>query len=260
MYHRDGSHLRAVKLQVDYKVLGLEWNLKGSTLAIIQENFDSVTLWDSLSLDTHLIQIGFKDPSVIIWSPNGEEIAVGTKKGNLIICHVNSREKNAFLGKHHGQIKCGNWYTDGSIFLGGSDNAISISDHNGLTIEKIEVKCEPKEILIIKYIKTENDSYIISILLDEEIVLRFVSKGTTSNEPIQMTLAPQLGRIIFQYWQQDCEYLFVGVESGNFFRRKNPFESSEEMDRLDYSLGSLSNVSVSLQSKKFAASGKTFTK
>jgi hypothetical protein len=63
----------------------LAWDRNGETLAVLQKGSSIVLLWGTnkkvSNLDTNQ-----KDPTFLAWSKKGPQLAIGTGKGNLVLC------------------------------------------------------------------------------------------------------------------------------------------------------------------------------
>jgi WD40 repeat protein len=129
-----------IMLKGQGRVLSLEWDSSGETLAILQEGNGVVELWDIKTRSSTALDTNLKDPSFLKWSVGGPELAIGTNKGNLLLYNADTRRKVPVLGKHARKITCGAWSSRGKLALGSEDRFMTISDRDGNTEDQKELK------------------------------------------------------------------------------------------------------------------------
>ena len=67
----------------------------------------------------------------------GNNLAVGTAKGNLLLYRLEQRKKIPVLGKHSKKITCGAWSLDNRLALGSEDKNMTLSSSKGDTLEQV---------------------------------------------------------------------------------------------------------------------------
>jgi hypothetical protein len=104
IYERNGSLIDDITFDDDSNIVALKWN--NDVLAIIGAGIGHVIFWEMSSLTISKFEIGFTDPSYFVWSPLTMHFAVGTKKGNVVICDKTDPIKNeTLLGKHQAELR-----------------------------------------------------------------------------------------------------------------------------------------------------------
>jgi WD repeat-containing protein 19 len=161
-------------LDTSSPVTNLEWDPEGTTLAILQNGNNVVSLWDLSSRTTQNLDTNFKDPTFIKWSNTGSQLVIGTQKGNLVLYSKSTRKLVPVLGKHSKRITCGAWNSSDQLVLGADDRMMTLSNSKGDTIEQREL------------------SYIVSLLdPDRPFVLIDAKKHDSNNIYYDNTHSPQ---------------------------------------------------------------------
>lgn len=131
-------------------ILCLDWDVDGECLAVLQEGNGIITIWDSSSRTTRNVDTNLKDPTFIMWSKIGQQLAVGTAKGNFLMYNKNTRKKIPVLGKHPKRITCGAWSHKNELMLGSADNTLTVSNDTGDTLEQSQLKRPPASMCFIE--------------------------------------------------------------------------------------------------------------
>jgi WD repeat-containing protein 19 len=139
IFNRQGEEYDEIGLDMTSPVLALEWDPEGSTLAILQQGSSVVTLWDLGTRATHSLDANLNNATFIKWSATGEQLAIGTQKGNLVLYSKATRKLVPVLGKHSKRILCGAWNQEGKLVLGSEDRMVTVSTLKGDTIEQREL-------------------------------------------------------------------------------------------------------------------------
>lgn len=139
IFDRQGEQYDEIGLDMTSPVLALDWDPEGATLAILQQGTSVIPMWDAGSRSTQNVDTNLKDPSFIKWSTTGQQLAVGTQKGNLVLYNKSTRKLTPLVGKHSKKITCGAWNSSDSIVLGAEDRNITVSNDKGDTIEQREL-------------------------------------------------------------------------------------------------------------------------
>ena len=135
---RHGENIDEIGLNSKGQILQLSWSPDGDTLAVLQEHNGTITMWSVHSRSTSAeLETGLTDPTYIQWSDSGNQLAIGTQKGNLMLFNPATRKKVPILGKHPKRIRCGDWNPDGLLALGSSDGTLTLSDADGSTITQL---------------------------------------------------------------------------------------------------------------------------
>lgn len=194
------------------------------SVAILQSGVDRVAVWDVATRAVMYVDTGLKDPSFLKWSRVGPQLVIGSAKGGVVIFRKDSRKKLPITGKHSGAITCGDWSRDNRLALGGADNAITVSNADGDTIEQLSVKQTPVALQFATQ-KTDSrprrggagaaatdaaDTTVSANLGGRTIMLYDV---TDAEHPMELAFEPRYGRIITYKWFGDG-YLMIGFSEG----------------------------------------------
>ena len=171
----------------------------------IQEDLETVTLLETLSQKRTIIETGTSEPSCITWSPNVDDLAIGTKKGNLVMFNHQSNEKNTCLGKHRDEITCGRWTKGNLIILGSVDGSVTVSNKDGDTMWQILLEDAPIDLVPIE--PTSMKSLALIIRLNAKIL--FCETLCDSKETGEIHLKEEYGQPIFHSLLPDSDVVIV---------------------------------------------------
>lgn len=230
-------------------VLFLKWDCEGETLAVMQHNCASLTLF-SLSLKSlTAVDTGNKDGTFLSWSKTAPVLAVGTSKGALVLYNHATQAKWTLQGKHAGAITGGDWSADGRLALCGSEKSFTVSDAAGNTLLTVPLKHAPSALQFSAQKADaaarrspgsaaghglgggvngasgggaganggganglqQSDSTVSLVLSGQTILLH--SSTDTTETPIELAFQPRYGEIKTFSWFGDG-YVLVGFASG----------------------------------------------
>ena len=250
IYERSGSLVDDIPFDNDVNIVALKW--KNDSLAIIGAGVGHVTFWEMSTLTTMKFEIGFSDPSYFVWSPLTMHFAIGTNKGNAIICDKNAPTKNeTLLGKHQSKVVCGTWLqTRDLIVLGSTDRSISVSSRDGTTIAHIKSAEEPVEI-----VQEDCSSGLILLI---RLVTRFmVALLQSSGEPIVLDYQPDLGLIAHQQWHIKLQSIFLYFDCGKVMKKWKPWVKADSKEEImDSGFRSMKNIATCPISQSIAFIGE----
>lgn len=149
IFDRYGLRVDEIPLQGNGPILCLDWDVHGECLAVLQEGNGIIPIWDSSSRTTLSVDTNLKDPTFMVWSKTGPQLAVGTAKGNFLMYNKNTHKKIPVLGKHPKRITCGAWSDQNQLVLGSADNTLTISNDAGDTLEQSQLKRPPTSVCFI---------------------------------------------------------------------------------------------------------------
>lgn len=217
VWDRHGERISggSIELKSRGKVMSMEWDFRGESLAIIQEGNTAVEIWDIKTKQTSSVETNLKDPTFLQWSRSGPELAVGTAKGNLLIYNSKSRRKIPILGKHPKRIVCGAWSISGRLALGSEDCTLTISDQEGNTDEQRLMKHPPLEMRFATQKGTrkavrDNSETHLSINLGSSLLLYDLEDP---ENPLELAFQSKYGKIIRHLWFDDG-HIMLGFSEG----------------------------------------------
>jgi WD repeat-containing protein 19 len=105
----------------------LQWDNEGEVLAVLQPQGQNITLYEIAAKKATLLPLTQQNPSYMVWSRTGPQLAVGTSKGNLIIYNKITRKRLPISGLHSKPIVCGNWNHENKLALASIDRTVSFS-------------------------------------------------------------------------------------------------------------------------------------
>ena len=85
IYNRHGERIDEINLSGSGRVLSLEWDKSGESLAVLQDENGQIPIWDLSTSKVQQLETNLRDPTFLKWSQTGSQLAIGTQKGNLLI-------------------------------------------------------------------------------------------------------------------------------------------------------------------------------
>ncbi|KAF1335623.1 Wd repeat-containing protein 19, partial [Globisporangium splendens] len=229
IFNHQGEEYDEIGLDMTAPVLALEWDPEGSTLAILQQGSSIVTLWDLATRATHNLDANLNNSTFIKWSATGEQPAIGTQKGNLVLYSKATRKLVSVLGKHSKRILYGAWNQDGKLVLGSEDRMVTVSTSKGDTIEQRELSLTVtilhkacKHPVDTKFgrkrsTRSQNSEQLIAISIVRSIILLDLDDPAN---PIELTFQTHYGTIVFLEWHSEgmamiafSEGYFIGIST-----------------------------------------------
>ena len=224
IFDRHGTRVDEISLRSRKEILKLEWDKDGECLAILQEGSGAIPIWDNTTRRVKRLETNLKDPSFLLWSKTGPQLAIGTKKGNLLIYRKDLQKKIPVLGKHAKEIVCGAWSDDNRLALGSKDKTLTISTADGDMLEQTDIRKEPIEIQFESKPTNSNSSNRkeggktsdnnggrISINMDGRGIMLY--QLDDPDNPVQLEFQAKYGDIVSYRWFGEG-FMMIGFSEG----------------------------------------------
>lgn len=203
VFDRHGQRVDELSLQGHGPILCLAWDTEGECLAVLQEGNGIILIWDSSTRTTLSVDTNLKDPTFMIWSKVGPQLAVGTAKGNFLMYNKKTRKKIPVLGKHPRRITCGDWNTNNQLVLGSSDSTVTVSNDTGDTLGQSQLKRAPTFMCFVEKAandhiapqeKPASDDAMVAMNLSGKSLLLY--KLHDPDRPVELAFQPKYGAIV----------------------------------------------------------------
>ncbi|VDM33193.1 unnamed protein product [Hydatigera taeniaeformis] len=194
----------------------MDWDRNGQILGIIDDETHYIYVWEACSLKLNRFPTNFKENiSTIAWSKVDERFAVGTSKGNMLICDWNTKKKYPVLGVHTRRILAVVWSFTGLLATTGEDRVLSLSSIDGNPIKQVELEGIPRNVIfthtsLSKFGRNEDNA--VSCIVNQNQLL--VWKFHEDVQPISYTFNGLCGDVVAHVWQ-DMECVIVGFSEGS---------------------------------------------
>ena len=126
IYDRKGDLIFEFALEGDGKCKKLAWDYHGEALAVLQEGSPIVPIWNAGTREMEVLQTNFNDATFMEWSKSAPLLAIGTKKGNLLLYNRDNFMKIPLMGKHTKEITSGRWSRDNKLALTSLDKMVRL--------------------------------------------------------------------------------------------------------------------------------------
>lgn len=200
VFDRHGRRVDELSLQGYGPVTCLAWDADGECLAVLQEGSGIIPIWDSSTRTTFNVDTNLKDPSFMIWSKVGPQLAVGTAKGNFLMYNKKTRKKIPVLGKHPRRIMCGAWNPSKKLVLGSADSTITVSNDMGDTLGQSQLKRVPTNLCFVERSSRGRPSEhgdgnnVVAVNLSGKSLLLY--NVDDPDRPMELAFQPKYGSIV----------------------------------------------------------------
>lgn len=192
---------------------------------MLQQGSGVVPIWDMASRKVTNLETNLKDPTILLWSKVGPQLAIGTAKGNLVIYRKDNRKKVPILGKHSKKIVAGAWSMDNKLTLGAEDNTITISNENGDAIAQRVLKHTPTDLQFPTFRPAPGGAVAAGGSARDLKIANTVSANLSGrtvllldirepDNPIELAFNPRYGAVVAYRWFGDG-YLVVAFGEGH---------------------------------------------
>ena len=219
IYNRSGSVVTEFALISKNKVLHLDWDNKGETLAVSQENENVIVLYDISIRKLTKLNTDLKKVTWMAWNRDGggNILSVGSSKGNLLLYDNLTFRKQLIMGKHSKKILFGAWNIANKLAMVGKDKVLTISDLSGSTLNENYLKQIPLDLQFGLQMSDENRKHN----KEEEDTITMNMNGRTiymffinnPSQPIELAFQSKYGDILSYQWYGDG-YILAGFSKG----------------------------------------------
>lgn len=190
--------------------ISLEWEPAGRTLALLQGGgTHEVLLWDFDTREIEHVDLNI-EPTFMKWSKRGNQLAIGTNKGDLLMYDKYAKQAWYAAAKHKKRISCGDWSDENNQFAFASDDRqISIITADGKTFGQVKVKSRPTNV---KFGGNESGrENIVSVSMDRKTILLY--NLDDPENALELAFQQRYGHIVVFKWFRDG-YIMVGFSLG----------------------------------------------
>eukprot|EP01084_Bolivina_argentea_P222022 375905_1 len=150
IYNRSGNVLTEFALISKNRVIYLNWDNSGETLAVSQENESIIVLYDISIKKLRKLNTDLKKITWLSWNRGAGDAAnilsVASSKGNLLFYNKVTFRKQLIMAKHSKKILYGAWNSANKLALVGKDRKLTISDVSGNTLNENYLKQQPNDL------------------------------------------------------------------------------------------------------------------
>ncbi|GMH58387.1 hypothetical protein TrST_g1003 [Triparma strigata] len=208
IYNRHGERIDEINLSGSGRVLSLEWDKSGESLAVLQDENGQIPIWDLSTSKVQQLETNLRDPTFLKWSQTGSQLAIGTQKGNLLIFNKATKKKIPILAKHPRAITCGSWSSSNKLCLGSDDCTMTLSNDVGDTIEQTDLKFPPHGMT---FSPSNGKQNLVSINMGGKSILLY--NIYDPDNPVELSFEPDYGNVVSHKWF-GVELLLIGFSRG----------------------------------------------
>lgn len=253
LWSRTGAEIDQFQLTVAGACQELAWDQEGEHLAVLQDGNSIVTLWSARTRQRTDLNTNLKDPTILLWSRTGPQLAVGTAQGNLLMYNSRTKRKVPIVGKHAKKIVCGGWNLQNKLALASVDRVVTVSDAEGATLHETTVKGVPVTIRFAE--KKANEKKVdrentLSMNMERRTVFMFDLDDAAN--PVELAFQQKYGDIVDYQWYGDG-YLLAAFSKGFVVVISTHMkEIGEELNCMKLHDESMNAVAVTLAGSMFA--------
>ncbi len=254
-----GNVCHQIEIETNHDIFETKWNSSGNILCVVYKDHNYALLWIQSTTKTLPIEIGFNDPSFLLWSPHDNRFILGTQKGNLIIYDVSTHHVETILGKHSDEITCGAWIQSDKFILGSTDGTVTVSMMDGQTLHAHYLSNCP---LRISCASAENIDYI-AVDAGSEIMFLSWSEANAENVvtdevPCTISIPGNHGKSECHFWEHCCESILILTSSGYIVKVLNPYitDDDHKLGLFDHTIKCPRQCISSFQEQMFLYIGK----
>jgi len=244
-----------------YEVIDLEWNYNGNLIAIFRRRGESnfLTVYDKRKKNVHTVSIQSRQTAcLLLWSPADQPpkieksvctfdiLAIGMSKGGLLLYDTRTNEISTIAGKHSDRITCGTWKSREKLFLCGNDCALSISNANGDTLQRITLDYPPIGIVWSRWYNNKSIAFVRSASYSIHC-FESGSNGFYTNLPISCNNhLDEHGYIVGIQFIRSIEVCVIAYQNGDvwlYSLKSQSYTCSQLMFEKKCSLMSMDNTS-----------------
>lgn len=260
---RLGKTIVEFQLKSNGKVLYMEFDADGDTLALFQKNSSIVTIINIHSKKVFDMEIerNNKDrPTAIKWGKKDNILAVCTQLGLIYMYNKISAKLIPCALTHSSSIFTCDWNNNGYVVTGSSDKTISVTGKTGnALLTGTKLKEEPK---MIKWAKLTNDNNpdntTISTVLAGRIIL--IYDTVKKNNPVELSLKDEYGSIITYEWFGNG-YIAIAFSKGNVcIVSTHSKEIQSEIASFHSFKTGVSDISICEEVNRIAVAGENMVK
>jgi WD repeat-containing protein 19 len=201
VFDRHGRLIDDFLLPAASPCLALEWDARGEILAALQSGSSRVVLWFLEGKSIEHVDLNVRDPTLMTWSRAGQQLAVGTMRGEMLIYDRASKQCWYAAAKHKKRITCGAWSSANHIAFGSDDRQISIALADGTTLGQVRVKSKPTRVQFGGSDALEEK--VVSVSMDRKTVLLY--NLDNPENALELAFQPRYGQIVsFRWFRNGC--------------------------------------------------------
>eukprot|EP00455_Lapot_gusevi_P056735 TRINITY_DN9506_c0_g2_i6.p1 TRINITY_DN9506_c0_g2~~TRINITY_DN9506_c0_g2_i6.p1 ORF type:complete len:408 (-),score=35.91 TRINITY_DN9506_c0_g2_i6:29-1252(-) len=209
IFDRRGKLLHQLIPPSSTSCIGLEWDNQGETLAVLQESWPELVLFEFQSRKVELVQLPFREPTFVKWAKNTNKLAVGSSGGEILIFTKSTGEKVLAVSRHKKRITCADWSHDNKLAFASDDRQITIATEDGLTYGQVKVKSKPTKV---KFGGNQRDrENIVSVSMDRKTILLY--NLDDPENALELAFQQRYGHIVAFKWFREG-YVMVAFSFG----------------------------------------------